>query len=90
MDDEIRIGLSGICTEFTKLTGKLAPTGSAQLRTWLVDGLLADLEPERSARGRWTVRRDRIPMLEHIAPRLVERSKARMRHEHLRVAEAAA
>jgi hypothetical protein len=92
MDDAIRIGLSGICTEYVRLVGKPAPTSSAQLRTWLVDGLLTDLVPERNYRGRWTVQRDRIPLLEQIAPRLVARSCARMRHEHLRgvVAEVAA
>jgi hypothetical protein len=51
------------------------------LRTWAIDGWLEELGAERASKGRWSVLIDRIPLLEQLAPELIARSDARMRHE---------
>jgi hypothetical protein len=88
MNDD-RVGTGTICLEFTAQTGKDPPASINQIRAWLADGVLGALEPKR-INGRWSVRRDRIPLLEGLAPVLIDRAMARMRHEHLRQPEAAA
>ena len=91
MDDETRINLSDVWVEYVRVTRQTPPTSSSQLRTWMVDGLLAELDPVRTVNGRWTVRRDRVPLLQEIAPRLIARAEDRMRHRYaLRPAVAAA
>jgi hypothetical protein len=79
-----RVGLSLVCMEYQRTVGRQCEVGTTRLRVWMIDGLLNDLEPECSDKGRWTVLRDKIPLLETIVPDLIERSERRMKHGRIR------
>lgn len=90
MEDEDRVGSGAICAEYRRQTGKAAQFSHTQISAWMRNGELDAIGAELGQNGRWSVIRSRIPLLEHLAPVLRAQAMGRMRHEHLRNAEAAA
>jgi hypothetical protein len=78
--DRSRVGLSEVCGLYIQTVGRPCEVGCSQLRIWMIDGLLGELEPVRADNGRWSVLRSKIPVLETIVPSLIARSDRRMRH----------
>jgi hypothetical protein len=83
-----RVAIPAVCIEYRRATGRQCEASGSQIRTWAVDGLLEDLGAERSASGRWSLLRAKLPLLEQLAPRLIARSESRMRHEHRKIVAA--